>query len=335
MKKIGIIYGGRSTEHDASIKSKENICEKVDDIDIVDIVFVNRDGEIFWEDKKVSLGQMIDKISRKKDVYYINLLHGTEGEDGEWSGLLDIANINGNFESVLTSSLLMNKYEQSLIASYDLEKLFIPKSILINYQDDPESIIKKIKMLPSEQLILKPNSMGASHFTFYYDKINMESILHDLKTIFKYDDNAILQEFICGEEYTCGAYMSKDGCQILPIIHVKSNNEVFLGHKTKHNKGLSMVDFADFPQKELVENIVKDLFKLFNIKCMCRFDFIISNGKVFYLEGNLIPGFSKGSAFPQMLVKAGITFDKFFCDISEYMTSLRKKSKFLPYEIND
>ncbi|NCB48386.1 MAG: hypothetical protein EOM55_01995 [Clostridia bacterium] len=335
MKKIGIIYGGRSTEHDASIKSKENICENLEEFEIVDIIFIDRNGLIFKNDKLVSLGKFVNYLSNKKDVFYINLLHGTEGEDGEWSGLIDIANVNGSFENVLTSSLLMNKYEQSIIVKHEVKNIFIPNSVIIHSFDSENIVFEKIFSLKTENIILKPNSMGASHFTFHYNGINKEFIINSLNKIFQYDDNAIVQEFIEGEEFTCGAYNSFDNCNVLPIIHVKASHQDFLDHKTKHNKNMSKIDFNKFSEQTKIEDVVMNLFKIFNIQVMCRFDFIVSKGKIYYLEGNVIPGFSKGSAFPMMLNKANISLNDFLKDIIKYKTSLRKKIKFLPYVISD
>lgn len=335
MYKLGILYGGKSTEHDASIKSEENFCKNLSEFDIVDKIFIDRDGNIFINNESVTCGELLNTISSKKDVFYLNLLHGTEGEDGEWSGIFDILNIRGSFENVLTSSLLMNKFEQSMIVKQTITKIKIPKSVIVNYLDNEEIRYKKILSLKCSNIILKPNSMGASHFTFHYNSIDKQIILEDLKKIFEYDDNVIVQEFINGEEYTCGVYNTVDGCITLPIIHVKANNQDFLDHKTKHNKGSSQIDFNNFKQEKIIKEISNQLFKLFNIKIMCRFDFIVSKNKIYFLEGNLIPGFSNGSAFPMMLKQANISLNSFIKNIIEYKNSLRLKNKCLPYEIND
>ena len=88
---IGIIYGGRSTEHDASIKSKENFCNNLDNrFNIVELVFVDRLGNIQLNNKNISFGDLINHVKDNKEIFYINLLHGQEGEDGSWSGVFDI-----------------------------------------------------------------------------------------------------------------------------------------------------------------------------------------------------------------------------------------------------
>ena len=113
MKQLSIIYGGRSTEHDASVKSYENIKEHLDKnkFNIKNTIYVDRNGKLFFNEKEISFGNLIDNIEKDK-VFLINLLHGTEGEDGSWSGIMDIRDIEGSFESVNTSSILMNKKKQ-------------------------------------------------------------------------------------------------------------------------------------------------------------------------------------------------------------------------------
>ena len=137
MKKIGIIYGGRSTEHDASLKSQENFYNNLDKgiFDIKELIFVDREGKIFFNGEEISFGNLIDKIQRNSDISYLNLLHGQEGEDGSWSGVFDICDIKGTFETVNTSSILMNKYQQSSVVFSLSSDLLIPVTKIVKKED--------------------------------------------------------------------------------------------------------------------------------------------------------------------------------------------------------
>jgi len=336
MNKIGIFYGGRSTEHDASLKSKETICEMATDFEIVDLVFVDRNGEIFLNEKKITLGELIDHLKENKDVFYLNFLHGQEGEDGSWCGLFDIIDVVGSFESVNTSSILMNKYQQSMVAGQTINNLNIPKSALIYKTDDKSQIILKLNSINSDFVIVKPNSMGASHFTDKFATKDSDQIVDFVKKILEYDDFAIIQEYIDGEEYTCGVIMIDGKIKTLPIIHVKSSIEGFLGHTSKHTKASSNIDFNDFKESSQISEITEKLWNLFGIKGMCRFDFLISpNGSIYFLEGNLLPGFSGGSAFPRMLKMAGVSINDFIKNLIQNFQQNKVRNKFLPYSIED
>ena len=67
---------------------------------------------------------------------------------------------------------------------------------------------------------------------------------------------------------------------------------------------------------------------------MCRFDFLVSNSKIYYLEGNLIPGFSNESAFPMMLKEAKISLSDFLSYLINSYDKTEKKNKYLPYRID-
>ena len=167
MKQLSIIYGGRSTEHDASVKSYENIKEHLDKnkFNIKNTIYVDRNGKLFFNEKEISFGNLIDNIEKDK-VFLINLLHGTEGEDGSWSGIMDIRDIEGSFESVNTSSILMNKKQQEdIVKSRCSDVLKIPHTICCKYNDDIEQVIKHIECIKTEYVVVKPNNMGASHLT--------------------------------------------------------------------------------------------------------------------------------------------------------------------------
>ncbi len=333
--KIGIIYGGRSTEHDASLKSKENFEFNLDNrFEIVELIFIDRIGKIKLNGARKTIGQLIDHINNNnKEVFYLNLLHGQEGEDGSWCGLFDIIDGRGSFESVNTSSILMNKYEQSLVVKYTIKNLMIPYTIILNKANNDKEIIKKINSINSDYVMVKPNTMGASHFTGKFKKNEYNKILEFVKKIFEYDNNVLIQEFIFGEEYTCGVINYKNKLKTLPIIHVQSKAE-FLDHKSKHIYGNTKCDFEYFEKREELEEKSIKLFKLFNIIGMCRFDFLISNGNIYYLEGNLIPGFSNESAFPMMLKKDNITLSDFLIDLIKSYDLAEKNNKYLPYRID-
>ena len=335
MRKIGIIYGGRSTEHDASLKSKENFFKNLDkdQFDIVELIFVDRYGRIYLNKKEITIGQLSNKIKYEKDIYYLNLLHGQEGEDGSWSGIFDICDGKGTFEKVNTSSILMNKYQQGIVAKYSLDEVLMPQTVLIK-ENDILNLSQKLKKLKSDYIIVKPNNMGASHFTEKLLKKDIGKINTLISKIFEFDDEVVIQEFIEGEEYTCGVINYNNELKPLPIIHAKSKTGM-LDHRVKHRQGNVKCDFNNFNEKSKIEKISIELFKLFEVIGMCRFDFIVTpDSKIYYLEGNLIPGFSNESAFPMMLREANISLTEFTINLFNAYDNHKLKNKYLSYKID-
>lgn len=336
MRKLSIIYGGRSTEHDASIKSYENIIENLDEkkFKIKDSIYVDREGKIFLNEKEITLGNLIDKIENDK-VFLINLLHGTEGEDGSWSGIMDIRDIGGSFESVNTSSILMNKKQQEdIVKSRCSDILKTPHTVFCKYNDDIDQIMEQIKNIKTEYVVVKPNNMGASHLTEKLRKDDIDNIKKLINAIHEYDEGVLIQEYIQAEEYTCGIIRKGNEPFALEVINVHTS-ESFLGHKEKHNKGYTEVAFVNNELTDKIKEISKRLFNIFGVIGMCRFDFLIRGDNIYYLEGNLIPGFSKGSAFPRMLKQSNVDMNEFIEELIKSFENRKVRNKCLKYNIED
>lgn len=337
MIKIGLIYGGRSTEHDASLKSYDTFIKNLDinEIQVIQTVFISREGEVYINNNKSSFEKLCESVENEQ-IFYFNLLHGQEGEDGCWSGMAEILSMKGSFESVLTSAILMDKYFQSAIVIANMEnKLSIPKTKCIRKLHFVEEVLlEKLNEISSEKIIVKPNSMGASHYTKCFKKDELKEIYNFISAIFEFDNTVLIQEFIEGKEYTCGVFAKFLEPVSLPVITVSTLSGV-LGHYEKHTAGNAEVSFENSIITKNLQKISEELFSLFRVVGMCRFDFIVTNEKIYFLEGNLLPGFSLGSAFPKMLKQAEITLTEFVkCLIKSYNLDTRK-NKFLPYTIEE
>ena len=336
MKKISIIYGGRSTEHDASIKSYENITENLDatKFSVENSIYIARDGEVYFNEEKISFGMLMEKLE-KNDSFLINLLHGTEGEDGAWSGIMDIRDIKGSFESVNTSSILMNKKQQEdIIKNRCQDILKTPVTVTCKYNENIEEKIKEIEKINTEFVVVKPNNMGASHLTEKIKITDKKQIKELIIKIHEYDEIALIQEYIQASEYTCGLIRMNNEIFPLEVINVNTEGQ-FLGHKEKHNKGYTKVMFVNTELTDKIKNISKRLFDLFGVIGMCRFDFLVKGEDIYYLEGNLIPGFSKGSAFPRMLKETNVDINEFLEELIYSFQNKKKITKYLKYNIED
>ena len=335
MKKISIVYGGRSTEHDASLKSKETIASSIDKtrFEIDSEVFIDRKGKIFVNSKEYSLGEFVELVKERKDVFFINLLHGNEGEDGSWCGIFDICDGNGSFESVMTSAILMDKAKQSDCVSFSFDNLKCPKTSSIFRNQNKDQLKTLIEKVGTERIIVKPNKMGASHLTEIFESKNVEKISKFLDKIFEFDEQALIQEFIQGDEYTCGVIIKDNKPISLPVIKVKTNTG-FLSHTEKHTHGDMDIRLIDDEITKKVQKISEELMTYFYIKGMCRFDFLYKDETFYFLEGNTLPGLSSGSAFPRMLEKAGFdTNDLIDCLVKSF-SKQKKDNKYLPYKID-
>ena len=328
-RKIAFIYGGRSTEHDASLKSYESFINNLstDDFYVCCNIFIDRYGKAYLNKKETTIGEIVDFIKDNNDIFWVNLLHGQEGEDGSWSGIFDIIDGKGTIESVFTSAILMDKYAQSCFAFHALRGMIKIPEMQILKKGDIFSNDKGWK-----KIVVKPNKMGASHFTEVFYENELEGMPYLADEIFKYSDTALIQEFINGDEYTCGVIKENGIIRTLPVIKVSTESGI-LGHMEKHKAGFAKVVFMEDDIANKIKKCSAKLFELFQVRGMARFDFIIQNDEIYFLEGNLIPGFSGESAFPMMLKKQGISLNEFLIILMDTYTYEEKQCKFLPYTI--
>ena len=276
---ISFIYGGRSTEHDASLKSYEHFMDRISNelFSVAAPVYIGRQGEIRIGENLVNLSELISYIVGHQEIFWINLLHGQEGEDGPWSGLFEIINGKGTFESVFTSAILMDKYAQSsLVAQACPGRLQVPATLYVQENTDYRDSLGKINRFGNSEVIVKPNSMGASHFVGKFHVSEVHGIEDFITSIFPYSKSVLIQEFIYGTEYTCGVMNEQGRPTALPVIRVSTASGV-LGHQEKHQHGSAQITFEDSAISKEIQRISIELFELFRVNGMVRFDFLVCN----------------------------------------------------------
>ncbi|MCL1988418.1 MAG: hypothetical protein FWG64_10695 [Firmicutes bacterium] len=320
MQKIGFFYGGRSTEHIASVSTFDGVIQNINKNDtakfeVIDVIFIQKNGEILLNNAKITKGNLIDHLTKSRDVFYFNLLHGNEGEDGSWSGVADICDIVGSFESVNTSAILMNKYQQNCLILAEngenlgnIANLQIPKTheIKNNDSENLRNILRIFETFPKcDSVIIKPNNLGSSVLTERFLPNEHAKIADLVAKILKYDSSALIQNFVNGKEYTCGTYRKNGVAMALPPLLIETDN--FSDYESKHNG--SRRTRIDSSQTQL-QKISAKLMDIFNIVGICRFDFMVDNGTTYYLEGNLVPALRPQASYPKMMVAAGLSYDE-------------------------
>jgi len=332
MTKIGILYGGRSTEHDGSVATRDGVIAELDKdtYELVDSIFIDRDGSVSLNEASITLGTLVDRIKNNRDIFYFNLMPGNEGEDGAWSGIFDICDGRGSFEPVNTASLLMNKYQQSCLAVSLLSGMvYCPASALITRGMGKEAIGDVLGGF-SEEIIIKPNSMGSSHFMDIFIKSEKDRIIKFLAKLHEYDQAAIVQEFIEGENYSCGVFGEKGGMRSLPVVYQKIGAR-FMSHEVKFGGEWERI-IVDNPLADRIRQVSVRLAEIFNLIGMCRFDFIVKNDRIYFLEGNIVPSLAFGGSFESMLIADGLNRNDLLAGLIYSFDNRVKNIKLLPYK---
>lgn len=315
MKKVLLIFGGNSTEHDISCLSAKSILENIDyskfDVTKVGITkynewFVYEDIvdnlDNNWYTKKITkIYNIIDYIQKFDIVFPI--IHGNNGEDGKLQGMLELFDINYVGCKTLSSSVGMDKDFSKMIFSY----LEIPQLPFITITRDYniKEVIKEIKF----PLIVKPCNGGSS--IGISKASNKKQLKKAIDYALNFDDKVVIETFINARELEC-AIVSKNKLICSDVGEIIPANE-FYDFDAKYNNSRSLTIIpAEIPMdiKNKIKMYAKKAFIGINAKDYARIDFFYDEreNKIYINEINTIPGFTTISMFPQLMIDKGFSY---------------------------
>lgn len=333
-KRVIVLMGGRSTEHEVSLVSGREVVRYLDKkkYEILPVV-ISKDGRQWqlkspeqillyspgWDsknDKKdlIPGGQTLraETFARKADVVFI-AMHGPYGEDGTVQGMLELAGIPYTGAGVLTSALGMDKIMFKKIM--ESEKIPIPKYLTVNKDTSPSLILAKFGL----PLVVKPSSQGSSvGVSIVREKKDLKNAL-DLAL--KFGQKAIIEEYLKGVEITCGIIGNKQPTA-LPIVEIVPGNE-FFDYEAKYVAGKSKEIIPARISKGLTKKVQKIavwVYQAIGCRGFGRVDMIIYRGNPYVLEINTIPGLTPNSLLPKEAAAMGISYSKLLDRIIELAT---------------
>ncbi|ATV66661.1 D-alanine--D-alanine ligase [Fusobacterium pseudoperiodonticum] len=274
--KIAVFMGGTSSEKEISLRSGEAVLESL-----------QRQGYDAYGVVLDENNQVTAFLENDYDLAYL-VLHGGNGENGKIQAVLDILGKKYTGSGVLASALTMDKNKTKQIA--ENIGIRVPKS----YRD-----LDSIERFP---VIIKPVDEGSSKGLFLCN--NKEEAGEALKKLRK----PIIEDYIVGEELTVGVLNGK----ALGVLKIIPQADVLYDYDSKYAKGGSIHEFPakieDKSYKEAMK-IAEKIHKEFKMKGISRSDFILSEGKLYFLEVNSSPGMTKTSLIPDLATLQGYTFD--------------------------
>lgn len=333
-KKLGVIFGGMSTEHDVSIVSGTSVISNLDKskYDIFPI-YIDKNG-IWYKfmdiNKKYNVGDEILNIEKIDNVflYLKNLdvvfpvLHGLYGEDGSVQGLLELLKIPYVGCKVLASSIAMDKVYSKIVfekaglkqAKYEYIKVLDNKYIYVNKDftekildlDDICDIVISNLNLP---IFVKPSNSGSS--VGVKKATSKDELKNAIIYASQFDYKILLeQEIICKEIE----------CAILGNTDIKASTlgeiipaDTFYSFNAKYNNVESKTLIPALLPED-IENKIKRLaikaFQSIDGKVFARVDFFVSNdfNDIYINEINTIPGFTEISMYPKLWEHYGIKY---------------------------
>ena len=322
MKKILILFGGASYEHQISCISAKTILENIDKskykISTVGID-KNNDWYIFndnlellknntWKGGNITkINNIIEYLKSFDKVFPI--IHGNPEENGNLQGLFNLFSINYVGTDLLGSIISYDKDLTKIISN----KYNIPQVPSITITNN-----KKIKHINIEfPVIIKPAKCGSSIGINIAN--NIKELNKHVKEAFKYDNKIIIEKYIKARELECSILKDKK-IKISPIGEIKSSNN-FYDYEAKYKKESNLLIPAPI-SKNLQKKIKELSYKIFNIlelKDLARIDFLYdyNNDILYFNEVNTMPGFTDISMYPLLFKEYGINIKNLITKLIE------------------
>lgn len=313
MEKIGLIYGGKSFEHDVSIKSKNSFINNINKKYDVSEIYVDKDGNWYKDGK---LLENIIGYLKELDIVF-PLIHGNIGEDGKLQGLLETFNIKYVGSNTISSALAMDKgFCKIILDKYNIKQA---PYIIVNKKSKIKEIIEKFTF----PVIIKPANGGSSIGINVAN--NTKELIKALTKAFKYDKKVIVEKFIKARELEVGI-INNNGIITSSVGEIKSNG--FYDYEAKYIKNTEVIVDTNLKKETIlkIKETARNVFKILECNDFARCDFLYdeTNDELYFNEINTIPGFTEISMFPKLFIHDGYTYTEIL-DI--LIKSAKKKFK--------
>lgn len=334
--KLGVIFGGMSTENEVSVVSAHAILKNLDreKYDIFPI-YIEKDGTWYQYIEKEENRKFGEKIENKEIIenvmqYLQNLdllfpvLHGKYGEDGTIQGLFELLKKPYVGCGVLASSVGMDKVYTKIVfdraglkqAKYDYIRKYNNDYIYIHkdFQEEIlslEEVVEKVMTNLKFPMFIKPSNSGSSvGINKAKDK---EELKQSIEYASEFDDKILIEEGIVGKEVEC-AVLGKEEVIASCVGEIKPAEDFYSYDAKYHNEESKTQIPANIP-KEIAEDIKKQAVKAFKAidgKGLARVDFFIEDEtkQIYINEINTLPGFTSISMYPKLFEASGISYQE-------------------------
>ena len=346
--RIGVIYGGRSGEHEVSVRSARSVIEAIDTekYDVIPVA-ITREGRWLSPAESASLlpesarmklpnysgdgvggsaALVVDTSrgghlrqqgtasgERQLDVVF-PVLHGTYGEDGTIQGLLEMAGIPYVGCGVLASSTGMDKVAmKTLFLHAGLPVCKYTWFLRRDFEAKPSEVRERVEREIGYPCFVKPANLGSSVGVSRAD--DEEMLVKAVNLAARYDRKIIVEEGLDAREIECAVMGNDEPEASLPGEYVVHDEQAkFLDYTEKYSS-TGHVEFvvpAPIPKRltRRIQELAVRAFKAVDGAGFARVDFFLrrDNNKLLVNELNTIPGLTDVSGFPQMWDASGVPF---------------------------
>ena len=338
-KKVLVLFGGVSSEHDVSLKSASSVMKNIptDKYDIV-AMGITKEGKCFvfngspdllpdgnWlndasllEPAVISCDRSHHGIIRLADsakVEYIDVvfpvLHGKNGEDGTMQGLLEISGIPYVGCNTASSAICMDKAVTNAMA--DFHGIAQAKWTAFDkyaYSGDKAALLTSAAEKLGFPIFVKPANAGSSV------GISKAKTIAELEVAcekaFEHDTKVVLEEGIVGVEVECAVMGNSEPIasvvgEVVPCNEFYDYDAKYLANESELHIPARL---SDDMLKAVQEAAVK-AYRALGCTGFTRVDFFVcDNGDILLNEPNTIPGFTSISMYPKLFAASGVSYSE-------------------------
>ena len=332
VKKIGLVFGGKSPEHEVSIISARNIYNAIDKSKFkVELIGINQNGQWFLEtetnlqDKNcrighsgvqlaVVFGNEQNQFIRLDNQVYLDKLdaifpitHGPNGEDGTLQGIFVQLNIPFVGPGVLGSAVAMDKdFTKRILRDAGIGHakgitFFKHELNTVSYQNTKKEL--------GEVMFVKPCNMGSS---VGVSKVTNEVEFHKaLQEAFKFDTKVLVEKAVFGRELECAVLGNEliEASTVGEIIMEKGFYD-FENKYVNNNKKI-FIPAPNISEEQLkkIQQTARKAYYALGLEGLSRIDvFLTEEEEVIVNEPNTLPGFTAISMYPKLWEASGLKY---------------------------
>jgi D-alanine-D-alanine ligase len=348
--RVGVLFGGRSGEHDVSLHSARAVIAALQQAghDVVPIGITRAGRWLVGGDPHralssgdaggeqpvsmlpepgggaglVALGGAQDSLSKASvgtlDVLF-PVLHGTYGEDGTVQGLFELAAVPYAGAGVLGSALGMDKLVQKALwrglGLPVVEHLSVRRS---EFERDSEGVMDRVEQALDYPCFTKPANLGSS--VGVSKARNRTELQLGLQQAARYDAKLIVERAIDARELECGV-LGNDEPMASVVGEIVAGAD-FYDYRAKYlDAGSQAIIPADIDADlaSRVQRLAIEAFKAVDAAGLARVDFFLdrANGQLYINEINTMPGFTEISMYPKLWQASGVSFSELVTRIAE------------------
>jgi D-alanine-D-alanine ligase len=344
--RVGIIFGGRSGEHEVSIRSAKTVIDQIDaeKYDVIPLAITN-DGQ--WLSPAASLGLFpqttqqtfserfgepsdsnicltgdskargltvpTDGSTIGLDVLF-PVLHGTFGEDGTIQGLFEMADLPYVGCGVLASSCGMDKaFMKTLFRDADLPMCEYVWFLRDEWENSRETVLKQVEAKLGFPCFVKPANLGSS--VGVSKAVDRSSLAGAIAVAAQYDRKIIVEEGLEMREIECAVIGNDSPEASLPGEYlIRDESKKFLDYAEKYSGTGNNEFVVPAPISDELSSKIRKMaitaFKAIDGSGLARVDFFLrnDNGALLVNEINTMPGLTDASGYPKMWEGSGKSF---------------------------